>query len=179
MVRFPAHETVMLRTTASVLLLGGVALLVTWGVRPAESQAPRTPARVSADALPPLPAELDEIDLEVERLSIRLDRKAAFDVPARDPFNFASRPRVSRVPVPTVDELAPVEVVRPEWPSLVAIMTKAEGSGLEVALTDRAGELHVASAGDALGSFVVSEITSDVVTITDRASGQTTRLTVR
>jgi hypothetical protein len=170
----------MLRTTASVLLVGGVTLLVTWGVRPAESQAPRTPARVSPDVLPPLPAELDEIDLEVERLSARLDRRSTFDLPDRDPFNFVSRARVLRAPAPDVEPLAlPAEIVRPDWPSLVAIMARTEGAGLEVALTDRAGDLHVVSAGAALGSFVVTEVTADVVTITDQSSGQTTRLTVR
>jgi hypothetical protein len=87
---------------------------------------------------------------------------------------------VPRAPAPDVEPLAtPVEIVRPEWPSLVAIMAKTEGTGLEVALTDRTGDLHVVSAGAALGSFIVTEITADVVTITDQSSGQTTRLTVR
>jgi hypothetical protein len=81
--------------------------------------------------------------------------------------------------VPADLPAAPVEVVRPVWPSLVAILSKAEGGGLEAAFTDRAGELHVVSAGAALGSVVVSDISADVVTLTDQASGQTTRLAVR
>jgi hypothetical protein len=170
----------MLRATASLLLFGAVALLVTWGVRPAASQSTRTPPRVAADTLPALPAELNEIDLEVERLSARLDRKTGYPPPSRDPFNFAPSARTAReVAMPVDLPLPPTEIIRPSWPSLVAIMTKLDGVGLEVALTDRAGEVHVLGGGGVLGSFLVTELTAEAVTLSDQVSGQSTRLSIR
>jgi hypothetical protein len=135
---------------------------------------------VTGDALALLPAELNEIDLEVERLSARLGQKAGYPPPSRDPFNFAPRrsePREMQVPVDL--PAPPAEFVQPMWPSLVAIMVKADGVGLEVALASRDGELFVLGSGALMGSFLVSELTADAVTLSDQTSGQSTRLSIR
>ena len=169
----------MLRATALFLLAGGVALLVTWGVRPAESQSSRTVPRTAASS-GDFPAELNEVNLELDRLSAHLDRLVVYPAPARDLFHFVSRSRPLRELPPQMDVPAVVqEVPRPVWPELVAIMARPEGGRLDVALTDRAGELQVVSAGATLGEFVVTEITADAVVLTDQPSGQTTRLTIR
>ena len=169
----------MLRATASLLFLGAVALLVTWGVVPAESQSPR-PRVVTGDALAQFPAELNEIDLEVERLSARLGQKAGYPPPSRDPFNFAPRRHEPRE-MPMTDDLPapPAAFVQPMWPSLVAILVKADGVGLEVALASRDGEVYVLGNGGAMGSFLVSELTADAVTLSDQMSGQSTQLGIR
>lgn len=169
----------MVRATASFLLVGGVALLITWGVRPAESQASRTVPAVAIDATP-IPPEIHEINLAVDRLSEQLARRPEATPSVRDPFTFAAvsrptRPSPSPIETPAAEPVMP----RPEWPALVAIMAAANGSELEVALTDPAGDLHVVGRGASVGPVVVSDVSADTVVLTDTVSGQTARLSIR
>lgn len=168
----------MIRATSAFLVITAAALLVTWGVSPAESQQarPTVPAPVAIE----FPAELAEVNAEVERLSAQVERAPELPDASRDPFNFAPRVRAPREIVPVSQPVAsePV-VVPPSWPSLVAIMTRASDGAFEVALADRADALHVVTAGASVGAFIVSEVTADFVVVSDPSSGLSTRLTVR
>jgi hypothetical protein len=169
----------MLRATSLTLLLSGSVLLVTWAALPAESQQPR--ARTLPPVAAEIPADLAAVNAEVDRLVGRLERHVDFPPPARDLFHYASRrPAAPEVIAPAGPRPAiAAELLRPSWPSLVAIMGPGVDGTFEVALSDRTGELHVVTSGGSVGAFVVSEITVDAVVLSDPASGETTRLTVR
>jgi hypothetical protein len=170
---------VVLRVTSSLLLLAGLLLIVTWGARPAESQSTPNPPRPSRAVGLGLPAELADVNAEVERLTDRLDRDVVFPPPSRDLFNFGTRASARRDVVAPPESIDPVGVppAPPAWPSLVAIMES--GESVEVALADALGELQVVKAGGTFGAFLVSDVTRDAVVISDPVSGQSTRLTVR
>lgn len=169
----------MLRATSAFLVTVAAALLITWGVSPAESRQAR-PALAQTSSIE-FPPELAEVTEEVGRLTSRLTRVSDLDGPARDPFSFASRARPAReVRAPLADVVvAPAVSVRPTWPSLVAIMSRATDGAFEAALSDPADELHVVSVGASVGTFIVADITSEAVVLSDPASGQSTRLSMR
>jgi hypothetical protein len=126
-------------------------------------------------------AELAEVNAQLDRLKTRLDRVVDVPVPSRDPFHFAARRPVDR---PTAMPDMPAEmtappVLTPSWPTLVAILTAPEDGSLQAALSDGDETMYVVPAGGAAGAFTVTEIAPEAITVTDTASGQSTRLSLR
>jgi hypothetical protein len=70
-------------------------------------------------------------------------------------------------------------VLTPSWPTLVAILTAPEDGSLQAALSDGDETMYVVPAGGAAGAFTVTEIAPEAITVTDTASGQSTRLSLR
>ena len=183
MVRFGLRNQTehMARATSLILLICGSLLLVTWLVSPASS-APQTSAPQVVD-LGPLPAELADVNAQLDRLKTRLDRTVDVPVPSRDPFHFAARRSVDR-PAPVATPSMPVEmmappVLTPSWPTLVAILTAPDDGSLQAALSDRDETMYVVSVGGVAGAFTVTEIAPEAITVTDPTSGQSTRLSLR
>ncbi len=170
----------MARATSTLLLICGSLLLVTWLVAPAAS-APQSSAsrRAPLADLGPLPPELDVVNAQVDRLRARLGSQVTYPVPSRDPFHFAPRARLvpdAAVAAPVENVMPATEVVRPSWPTLVAILTSAEDGTLQAALSDSEENLQFVSPGATVGLFTVVEISPDGVVLTEPVSRQTTRL---
>jgi hypothetical protein len=169
----------MTRATSAILVFCGTLLLATWLVTPATS-APQTASRrvVPSDAT--LPPELAVVEAEVTRLRARVESRVNAPEPARDPFHFAARARLAPPPSAESPSLSPVIVEEPviAWPTLVAILESADGT-LQAAVADGDDALHVVSAGDEVAGVTVAEISAELVTLSDRASGQSRRLSVR
>lgn len=168
----------MTRATSALLVLAGTLLLATWLAAPATSAPQAAPRRVvPADAIPP--PELDDVNAEVARLRSRLESRAAFPEPTRDPFHFGTRPRATRL---AVAEPAPAPVVVEEavvaWPTLVAILTSAADGTFQAAIADDDDALHVLAVGDKVAGFTVAEISADAVTLTEPTSGRSRQLSV-
>jgi hypothetical protein len=178
----------MTPATSRLLLALGASLLAAWLVAPVSSSPPpQAGAMVTSEAMVPLAAlpELDALNGEVDRLRDRLAEPARASEPVRDPFQYAAVPIERVVALRALDPLDAdsFEPQRPSivWPSLVAILS----SGTDELITRQAvlgigyDLLEIRSVGEVLGGIVVSDITSDAVTLTHALSGQSTHLALR
>ena len=165
---------------APVLLLAGVALLVSWVTAPA---APSPTPLAAHDDTPidqsvPLVADITQ---QVDRLKSHLDVNPGFPPPERDPFRFGTKPQppVKETPPPA----APVEPETPPGPvlpKLLAIVaTDVDGSVVRTAAFSVGDFVQVVKDGDALGAFVVRSISADVAELADAATGTTYKISLR
>ena len=174
-----------MRRATSLVLLGSAALLLAYVNAPAAPTP--APAWVSAadleetTALAPLAQQVQQ---ESERLRARMAAVPGKPVPQRDPFRFGERPApepaagvaepVSGAPVEEAD-VAPVIA----WPALVAVLADRGDSVARTAVLAIGDSIEILKAGDAIGEFVVREITGASVDIEHVATSTTTRLTLR
>jgi hypothetical protein len=162
------------RITSAVFLFGGAALFVMWVVSPASS-APQTPNPNTPSTATEAPAS--ESVVEPVRLPDTEAPAPEYRVPVRDPFAFESRPRSPRVPAGAETPA----VVRPQLPSLVAILTDTTPAGdvRRAALSDAAGEVRIVRAGDVHGAFTISDVRPDVLVLVETSTGDTYHLALR
>ena len=167
---------------APLLLLSGVALLVSWVLAPAApspNPLPSTP-EMSAFDQTSMPI-VNEMAAEVDRMKNRLDTPPSFPAPERNPFRFGERPE----PAPRMRP-APVAAASPaESPALVLprLLEIVATDGAETVVRTAAfavgDDVRVVKIGDTIGGLVVRDISALVVELADPATGLTHHLTLR
>ena len=162
---------------ATLLLLGGVALLVSWAVAPAAptGQAPR--ATTPSDQSSPVVAE---VNAQVDRLRERLAEAPKFPPPRRDPFRFGLRnePKAP-APAPIAPEAAP-EPAAIVLPKLVAIVANGAGdASVRTAVFADGESVRVLKSGETIDSLVLRTIGTDFVELVDPATDRTHRISLR
>jgi hypothetical protein len=163
---------------ASLTLVAGAALLLTWVIALATPQpvysngAPR-----SGDAVQAAEPLLDAVVGQVTRLSARLDRAPSFARPARDPFRFVapSQPPPSIAPPPDAVPAPPVVL-----PRLLAILSDRAGdTQVHRAALSINGAARIVGVGETVGALRVERVDADGVDLVDPVSRAVVRLTLR
>jgi hypothetical protein len=164
-----------MQRVASLTLLLGAVLLLSWVIAPAAPSPARNHPGAAAFEQASAPA-VAEITAEVDRLRARLATPPAYPPPLRDPFRFGPRaePKHAAAPPPVAEPPAP------DLPRVVAILADAAGG----AVTRRAAlsfgdQVRIVQAGDTIGGFVVRSISADTVELTDPTTGAAYRLLLR
>jgi len=165
---------------ASLTLVIGALLLLTWVLAPA---APHPPQSADADIAPLTSRATAPSDPQhdVDRLRERLVVPPAFRAPTRDPFQFqrAERATKARGAGPATDEAARVVAVTPP-PRLIAILSNViDGALVRRAALGTGPAVRVVAAGDTIDGFQVRAIAADGVELVDAATGAVVRLTLR
>jgi hypothetical protein len=161
---------------ASLTLVVGAALLMTWALATARPHRAEPPPQI-AELRVPAPAA-EDIASEVKRLHTRLAPPAKYPAPSRDPFRFGreSERTPREVPVPP----PPVAAPAPELPRLVAIMSdSSSGAPSRRAALGLGPNVRIVAVGDTIGSFRVAAITADDVELVETASGKSFHVTLR
>jgi hypothetical protein len=163
---------------SAILLVAGALLLVTWLVSPAASAPPQqpTPRATPLDAVMPL---LGDVNTQTDRLRDRVDDHTPYPAPTRNPFDYV-RPASSRAAsanAAAVDAAMPASAPDPT-PRLVAIIADeaSDAPTRRAVFSNRDEDVQFAVVGDTVGRFVVSDIQSDVVVLSDTVSGDSIRL---
>ena len=160
---------------ALVLLFGGTLLVASWVV--AGDPPARNVAQTSqVDQLSPV---VTDVNAQVDRMRERLLAERRFAPPRRDPFRFSSRieskPAVEAAPAVVTPEPAPLPL-----PQLVAILTdKVDGGVTRRAVLSFGGNVQIVKAGDEIDRFVVARVDADGVDLTERATTNTLRLSIK
>lgn len=152
----------------NVAFVGATCVIVGWLL--ASTLTPPI-VRVQSRPQPPAPAaDANEGARFAERLQLQLQLR---DLPAaperrRNPFAFASRERVTPVPV-TAEEIAPAAM--PEaTPLNPAPLFSLSGIGISgevrTAVLTTGRDVHIVKVMDLVGGFTVAEISDDSVTLT-------------
>jgi hypothetical protein len=172
------HLSNPMNRLATLLLLGGVALLVSWAVAPAAPSGQTPRAATPCDQSSPVVAE---VNAQGDRLRERLADTPKFPPPQRDPFRFGLRNERKPVAPPALETpevaLEPAALVLPK---LLAII--ADGARTSAALTAVFGEgesVRMLKAGDTIDAFVVRTIGTDFVELAEPATSKTHRLSLR
>jgi hypothetical protein len=157
---------------APVLLLSGVALLVSWVTAPAAPSP--SPLAIHEEApLDQAAPIVADITAQVDHLKNRLETIPEFPQPERDPFRFGTPPPppVKETP-PVVDAAPPAAPPGPVLPKLLAIVaTDADGGVVLTAAFSIGDFVHVVKVGDTLGTFVVRSISAEVAELADSTTG--------
>jgi hypothetical protein len=136
---------------ASLTLVGGAVLLMTWVLAPAATRPQRAEApRAPAGALTPASSALVDFEHELDRMRARLASRPAYPQPVRDPFRFGRRPVEPR------HETAPVAVPppAPALPRLVAILSDTvDGVLVRRAALAFDRSVRIAGVGDMVGAL--------------------------
>lgn len=160
---------------ALALLLGGVALLVSWANAPA-SPAPDAADAASAPSLDQLAPVVADVNAQVDRLRERLSAPPTRPDPRRDPFRFGRRTEAPRpvnpaAAAPLAEGLA--EPLPPPLPRLIAIMeSPADGGILRTAVLSEGEGLAIVKPGDTVGRFIVRSIGVDLLDLIDVATAR-------
>lgn len=162
---------------AVALLLGGVALLLSWAIAPASpaissDQTPSSASLAQGDAI------VADVNAQVERMRARLTVSSTPPRPARDPFRFGRRSvpmsPASAAPAPPVVEAPPV------LPRLLAILADSTGGAAGwravMALGD---DVHILKAGDAVGNYVVRAVDEHGADLVDATALHVYRITLK
>jgi hypothetical protein len=167
----------MPRVASTLLLAGGAIVLMAWVVRPASSLPQPSESAPSVDA--PVANTLSTITAEADALHDRLDARPPYRAPMRDPFTYGARPASSArsTLVPTRERHAVASVPAP--PSLVAILVNDTPQGASRQAVFAIGDdVAIRGVGDAVGSWHVTAIDVDRVTMAD-ASGRSVDVRLR
>jgi len=166
---------------APVLLLSGVALLVSWVTAPAAPSPSPIAAHDDApiDQAAPIVADITQ---QVDRLKNRLEENPGFPAPERDPFRFGTKPQppVSDAPPAPAAPVEPQTPPGPVLPKLLAIVANdVDGSVVRTAAFSVGDFVQVVKVGDAVGTFVVRSISADVAELADAATGTIYKISLR
>ena len=163
---------------ATLLLLGGVALLVSWAVAPAAPSGQTPRAAAPADQSSPVVAE---VNAQVDKLRERLADAPKFPPPQRDPFRFGLRNERKPVAPPALEtpDVA-LEPTAPVLPKLLAIVADGAGtSAVRTAVFAEGESVRLLKAGDTIDAFVVRTISTDFVELAEPATSRTHRISLR
>jgi len=165
---------------APILLASGFVLLLTWVAAPAAPSPSPLPAPAAAvDQTAPLVAEMAA---QVERMRSRLEGPQSFPPPERNPFTFGARhevvPTRPRLPVAAPEEPPPPPA--PVLPRLLAVVSNdVDGvTSLQAVFAVNNG-VQALKAGDAIGSYLIRSITTEVVELVEPLTNTVHRLTLR
>jgi hypothetical protein len=161
----------MLRIASLTLVIGAV-LLLTWVLRPASARPHQGDAVAAPQA--PLMKPLADVAEDIARLKKRMPTPAPYSKPARDPFRFGHAADESAPPPAPVVAPAP-----PPLPRLVAILSDTvNGAVVRRAAIGVEKAVRIVSVGEMVGALRVSAITADGVDLVDVA-GATFRVPLR
>jgi len=163
----------MLRIASLTLVIGAV-LLMTWVLAPASARQGRDGAVATQSAEPKAPTpSLDEVAADVARLRSRIGLDAGpFRTPARDPFRYG-RSAAPSLPILAAPVAAPAPA--PALPRLVAILSDTvNGAIVRRAAVSVEGNVRIVSIGDAIGVLRVAAISADGIELADTAGAKFT-----
>jgi hypothetical protein len=163
---------------ASLTLVVGAVLLMTWVLAPAATPPQRAGARNPAagdpaQAAAPTPAE---IQTDIDRLRTRLANPPDYPLPVRDPFRFGRRPDAPHREAPAAVVVTPPSAL----PRLVAILSDTvDGELVRRAALAIDGAVRIVGVGEMVGTLRIRAVTADAVELTDPATSATFRLSLR
>jgi hypothetical protein len=158
---------------AVALLIVGALLLASWVTAGDRPSAPRATAELNQ-----VTPVVSDVNREVDQLRERLAVDSRFVAPSRDPFRFRGRP----APPPVMSEPAIPEpvVAPPPMPQLVAILTDSGPNGVtRRAVFAFGGNVSIVKPGDTLDRFVVGRVDADAVELTERATSNVVRVSIK
>jgi hypothetical protein len=163
---------------ASLTLVGGAVLLMTWVLAPAATRPQRAEAPIpTARGLAPASSDLVDFQREIDRMRARLVTRHASPAPGRDPFRFGLRldaPRHETRPPVAAPPPAPV------LPRLIAILSDTvNGVVVRRAALAQDGAVRLAAVGDMVGALRLRAITPDGIELADPATSATFRISLR
>jgi hypothetical protein len=161
---------------ASLTLVGGAVLLMTWVLAPAATRPQRAEAPIpAARRLAPASSDLVDFQREIDRMRARLATRHASPAPGRDPFRFGRRPDAPRPETPPA-----VAAPAPVLPRLIAILSDTvNGVVVRRAALAQDGAVRLAAVGDMVGALRLRTITPDGIELADPATSATFRISLR